>query len=107
MATFEHKLGKTRAGEGTRIWLEGKRLIDHGFTHGAHVRREWHEGKLRLAVVDADTFANLPRVERTTVAGSPDRPIIDIVGAAVREAFPSGKVTATWYADGRCIIKEA
>ena len=107
MATFEHKLGKTRAGEGTRIWLEGKRLIDHGFTHGSHVRREWHEGKLRLAVVDAGTFAALPRVERTTVAGSPERPIIDIVGVAVREAFPSGKVTATWYADGRCIIKGA
>jgi hypothetical protein len=107
MATFNHTLGKTRAGEGTRIWLEGKRLIDHGFTHGAHVRREWHEGKLRLSVVDAAAFEALPRNERTTVAGSAARPIIDITGVAVREAFPSGKVTATWFTDGRCIIKEA
>jgi hypothetical protein len=105
MATFNHTLGKTRAGEGTRIWLEGKRLIDHGFAHGAHVRREWHEGKLRLSVVDAATFETLPRNERTTVAGNAARPIIDITGAAVRDAFPSGKITATWFVDGRCIIK--
>jgi hypothetical protein len=26
-STFTHKLGKTRAGEGTRIWLEGNRLV--------------------------------------------------------------------------------
>jgi hypothetical protein len=107
MATFEHTLGKTRAGEGTRIWLEGKRLIDHGFIHGAHVRREWHEGKLRLSVIDAATFETLARNERTTVAGKPERPIIDITGVQVREAFPSGKITATWFADGRCIIKGA
>ena len=107
MPTFTHKLGTTRAGEGTRIWLEGKRLIVHGFTHGAHVAREWHEGKLRLSVVDLATWEALPRNERTTVAGSAARPIIDITGVQVREAFPSGVVTATWFADGRCIIKGA
>jgi hypothetical protein len=105
MATFEHKLGKTRAGEGTRIWLEGKRLIDHGFVHGAHVMRTWSEGRLHLAVTSEGEWQTLPRSERTTVAGSVERPIIDITGIAVREAFPTGKVTATWYADGRCIIK--
>jgi hypothetical protein len=107
MATFEHKLGKTRAGEGTRIWLEGNRLTEHGFAHGVHVQRLWDEGRLKLAVVDAATFEALPRNERTTVAGSAARPVIDITGVAVREAFPSGRITATWYADGRCIIKGA
>lgn len=107
MPTFTHKLGTTRAGAGTRIWLEGKRLIDHGFTHGAQVRREWHEGKLRLSVVDAATWEALPRPERTTVAGSAARPIIDITGQQVAAAFPGGVVTATWFADGRCIIKSA
>jgi len=29
------KLGKTRAGERSRIWLEGKRLAAHGFAKGA------------------------------------------------------------------------
>jgi hypothetical protein len=105
MPTFPHKLGTTRAGPGTRIWLEGKRLIVHGFTYGALVQRDWHEGQLRLSVVDAATFEALPRNERTTVAGSPARPIIDITGVQVREAFPSGQITATWFVDGRCIIK--
>jgi hypothetical protein len=105
MATFPHKLGTSRAGAGTRLWLEGKRLTDHGFTHGAFVCREWHEGKLRLSVIDAATFEALPRSERTTVAGSASRPIIDITGTQVSQAFPSGHVTATWFTDGRCIVK--
>jgi hypothetical protein len=104
--TFEHRLGKTRAGEGTRIWLEGKRLSDHGFTHGAYVERKWSEGRLVLSVVDADAFDALARADRSTVAGTPQRPILDIVGVAVREAFPSGHVTATW-SQGRCVIKGA
>jgi hypothetical protein len=107
MATFNHTLGKTRAGEGTRIWLEGKRLIDHGFVHGAFVMRTWSEGRLHLAVTSEGEWQTLPRSERTTVAGTAARPIIDITGAAVRDAFPSGKITATWFADGRCIIKGA
>lgn len=105
--TFTHKLGTSRAGNGTRLWLEGKRLADHGFTHGALVAREWHEGKLRLSIVDAATFAALPRNERTTVAGSATRPIVDITGQQVAQAFPSGVVTVTWFEDGRCIIKGA
>lgn len=102
--TFTHKLGKTRAGEGTRIWLEGNRLIAHGFTHGATCQRKWSEGKLIIVTVDAATFDALPRAERTTVAGKPERPIIDIVGEAVRVAFPSGSIEATW-SQGRITIK--
>lgn len=106
MKTFSHKLGTTRAGEGTRICLEGKRLVDHGFTCGAHVLRNWDalEGKLTLRVVSADVFADLPRDERTTVAGKPERPIIDITGQMVRDTFPTGNVTATW-SQGRCVIR--
>ncbi|WP_368508078.1 hypothetical protein [Bradyrhizobium lupini] len=103
---FTHKLGKTRAGEGTRIWLEGKRLLDHGFTHRATCQRKWSEGKLIVVLVDAAAFEQLPRNERTTVAGSAERPIIDIVGEAVRNAFPSGTVEATW-SQGRIVIKGA
>jgi hypothetical protein len=102
--TFTHKLGKTRAGEGTRIWLEGQRLIDHGFTHRATCQRKWSEGKLIVVTVDPEAFDKLPRAERTTVAGSAARPIIDIVGEAVRAAFPSGTVEATW-SQGRIVIR--
>lgn len=104
--TFTHKLGKTRAGEGTRIWLEGQRLLDHGFTHGAHVKRIWWPEKQRLTlmVIDAATFEQLPRNERCTVAGSAARPILDIVGEAVRDTFPTGTVEAGW-SQGRVYIK--
>lgn len=102
--TFTHRLGKTRAGYGTRIWLEGNRLIDHGFTYRAQCERKWSEGKLIVRVVDAATFDQLPRADRTTVSGSDARPVIDIVGENVRNAFPSGQIEATW-SQGRIVIK--
>jgi hypothetical protein len=105
-STFTHKLGKTRAGEGTRIWLEGNRLIAHGFTKGTTCERKWSEGKLVIVTVDAATFEHLPRADRTTVAGTDARPIIDIVGEAVRAAFPGGSIEATWT-QGRVTIKAA
>lgn len=103
--TFTHKLGKTRAGEGTRIWLEGQRLTDHGFVYRAQCQRKWSEGKLIVRVVDAATFDQLPRHERSTVSGSATRPVLDIVGEAVRAAFPSGHIAATW-SQGRVVIME-
>lgn len=104
--TFSHKLGTSRAGAGTRLWLEGKRLADHGFTHGSHFERVWLEGKLTLMTATAKHFDTLPREERGTVAGSAARPIIDITGQQVSQAFPSGLVTVTW-SQGRAVIAEA
>ena len=103
--TFEHKLGKTRAGDGTHIWLEGQRLIDHGFTYRAQCERRWLDGRLIVRVVrDAAAFDELPRANRTTVSGSDGRPVIDIVGLQVRAAFPTGRIEATW-AQGRVSIR--
>lgn len=99
-----HKVGTSRAGEGTRIWLEGARLIAVGFTHKTPVKRKWKEGKLILKTITAKEFEALGRAERTTVAGSKERPIIDITGAAVAETFPSGKVAVSW-SEGRIEIK--
>jgi hypothetical protein len=104
--TFTHKLGKTRAGDGTRLWLEGKRLLDHGFTYRAQCQRKWSEGKLVVRVVDAEAFEQLPHNERTTVSGSEARPIVDIVGAKVRDTFPSGLVAVTW-SKGRVVVEAA
>jgi hypothetical protein len=104
--TFTHKLGTSRAGDGTRLWLEGKRLSDHGFVHTAQCERKWSEGKLIIRVVDAAAFEALARGNRTTVAGSVARPIIDITGEQVAQAFPSGVVSVTW-SQGRCVVSEA
>ena len=92
--SFAHKLGNTRAGNGTRLWLEGKRLLDHGFTHRATCERIWSENKLVIRIVPQDTL--LPRANKTTIAGAIDRPIIDITGAQIARTFPSGQVIVTW-----------
>jgi len=101
---FQTKLGTTRAGERTRIWLEGKRLIAHGFNHAECVAREWSDGKLVLRAVGRATWEALPRDEKTTVAGNAARPIIDIAtervattfsGSHVRVAYRAGHITIT------------
>jgi hypothetical protein len=110
--TFMTKLGTTtKAGERSRIWLEGKRLTAHGFTVGALYRRNWNveEGKLTLRVIDKAHFDQLPRDEKGTVSGKGDKPIIDIVGAKVREVFgaTSDHVTVTFRADHITITRIA
>jgi hypothetical protein len=49
-----------------------------------------------LRPCDSLTWDLLPRDERTLIAGTPSRPIIDITGATVAACFPTGQVTVTW-----------
>jgi len=91
-----HSLGTSRAGNGTRLWLEGKRLQNHGFSHGTLCVRIWSHGLLTIRPCDQDLWNTLERDERTTIAGSAARPIIDITGLQVARAFPSGNVAVTW-----------
>lgn len=106
-STFTHKLGKTRAGEGTRIWLEGKRLIDHGFTYGSTFARDWNDTRdvLTITLCTPEQFDALPRDARGRVSGSDARPVIDIVGQHVAQMFPGGTIAATWT-HGKIIIKK-
>lgn len=106
--TFTHKLGKTRAGEGTRIWLEGQRLIDHGFTHGVLFARDWNDTRdiLTITLCTPEEFNALPRDARGRVSGSAARPVIDIVGQHVAQMFPGGTIAATW-SPNRITIKGA
>lgn len=101
--TFSHKLGTSRAGDGTRLWLEGKRLADHGFSRGTLIERVWGEGKLILMTTTPKHWDTLPRNERGRVAGTEGRPIVDITGAQVAETFPGGVVSVTW-SQGRCVV---
>ncbi len=61
--TITTKPGKTREGERTRVWLEGERLLAHGFTHRALVERQWSKGRLVLLVVPDWQWALLPRTQ--------------------------------------------
>lgn len=94
--TKRHTLGVSRAGNGTRIWLEGKRLAANGFGHGTQCARHWSAGKLTIAPIDSASFDALERDSRSTIAGTPARPILDITGLQVARAFPTGHVLVSW-----------
>ena len=94
--TFHHALGVSRAGAGTRLWLEGKRLLNHGFTLGTPCQRIWAQGKLRLEACSQSHWDQLERQDRTTIAGTVNRPIVDITGARVAACFPTGNVMVSW-----------
>jgi hypothetical protein len=91
--TFVSKLGTARQVSKSRIWIEGKRLVDAGFTVGAYFVKEWlyEEGEpsaiaLRLTKVgDGDVMTTAP----CKVSGKDSKPIIDITGASVRDVFGS------------------
>lgn len=106
-ATFTSKLGTTRAGERSRIWIEGNRLIAHGFFCTAQVQRIWSDDSLVLKLIDDVAFAALPVAERGTVSGKDGKPIIDITGARVTETFGSGTHVAVTYRQGRITIRKA
>jgi hypothetical protein len=97
---FTTKLGKTsKAGERTRIWIEGARLIKAGFEPGTLYRRNWDAdaGRLTLRVIDQTHFDELARDEKGTVSGKGAKPIIDIVGSRVRDMFGEGDTVTVEY----------
>jgi hypothetical protein len=101
--TFETKLGKTsKAGERSRIWLEGKRLVAFGFTTGALFARDWDDkGKvLQLHLISEERFAELPRADKGTVSGKGDKPIIDIVGTRVNAMFGRSETVKVHFVHG-------
>jgi hypothetical protein len=104
MTTSTHRLGKTRAGERSRVWLEGKKLESTGFTQGTLFSKEWLKGKLVIERITQTTFDKLAPINRGTVSGSIGRPVIDITGEKVQNTFKGDTVTATFA--HRCITVE-
>jgi hypothetical protein len=103
--TFVSKLGTTRAGECSRIWIEGNRLTVAGFLPGMKFAKTFTPKSLLLTVIAAAAFDQLPVAERGTVSGKGDKPIIDIVGQAVIDTFTPGTHVAVTYKPGQIIIK--
>ena len=102
---FKSKLSTTRAGERTRIWIEGTRLASHGFTCGLRFSRKWTPATLTLTLISQKQFDELPIAERGTVSGKGTKPIIDVTGAKVAETFGVGTHVAVNYAHGVITIK--
>lgn len=92
---MESKLSATRAGPHTRIWLQGARLIEYGFSPGSKFRKNWTAEKLILTPISETEFKNTTMAERGTISGNTARPVIDIVGRKVVETF--GNPTATAF----------
>lgn len=102
--TFKTKLGTTRAGERSRIWIEGARLVAHGFTAGAFFHRAWADDKLTLRLISEAEYLAAAGVERGKVSGKAGKPIIDITGELVRDTFGTGTHVNVKYAPGRITI---
>ena len=78
------KIGMNRGNP--RLWLEGKLLLDNGFTHGLRytVTRHGNEFSLDCLTITLDTSG------ARKIAGTPQRPIIDINGAKVLQCLAHG-----------------
>ena len=96
MDTFTTKLGNTRAGERSRIWLEGLRVASAGFLPGTQFLKAWADGSLVLTVCTSKQFEAAGRDARGTVSGKGDKPIIDIVGQRVRDTFKGSHVAVRY-----------
>lgn len=102
--TFVTKLGTTRAGDRTRIWLEGARLVAHGFEPGTRFLKSWIDDKLVLSAMP-DAMADTYRAASIgKVSGKGTKPIIDITGARVAETFGAGSHVTVTYRAGRITI---
>jgi hypothetical protein len=76
---FTTKLGTTRAGPSSRIWIEGQRLIAAGFLPGNKIEKDFDPMRrtLWLYHISDDQFATTPHELRGTVSGKGGKPIVD------------------------------
>ena len=108
MEKFTHKLSTARGNERSRIWLERDRLNRAGFTHGKAFRKTWNDKAGTLVLEVAKPGADDKASDFGTVAGTKERPVIDITGERVRVVFGSkGTHVDATYGDGRITIKPA
>jgi hypothetical protein len=105
MDKYRHKLSTHHGVERARVWLEGARLVEAGFTVGARFSVAWTPATLTLSLVAP--FEGR-RAGFGTVSGKGEKPIVDIVGPRVLEAFGahSDHVSVT-YEPGRITVRRA
>lgn len=102
--TFTSKLGKTRAGPRSRIWIEGKRVAAAGFTPMMKYWAVWTPATLTLFT---SPYNEHSYAEERKVSGKGDKPIIDIVGVRVNDTFGAGTHVRVSYGDGVITIRKA
>ena len=104
--TFTTKLGTAKRVERSRIWIEGQRLIDAGFVPGSYFLKGRAIGpRLTLTLLKDDDVINTAPCK---VSGKGAKPIIDITGELVRDAFGSkGTHVTVAFKAGEIVIVPA
>jgi len=81
-----------------RLWLQGPRLLDAGFTPGSKLRSTTHDDCIVLVSEEAG--------DRTVSSKDQGKtPVIDICGRAVSDVFPVGTRIEVSYFPGRIVIR--
>ncbi len=85
--TANHKVGRNRGN--ARVWLEGKNLLSRGITCKTPFSCEIRDDKiiLRFGVREVTRYGKRTGVTHRRVAGTPQRPIIDMNGGWLTEFF--------------------
>lgn len=83
---FRTIIGSNHGKAHSRIWLEGERLTEAGFTVGKFYRRVEANGMIYLHLVPDGTPGGVDRFYK--VSGKGTKPIIDITGSIVARVFP-------------------
>jgi len=92
------KLGTARRVPKSRIWIEGKRLVDAGFTVGKYFHKDKaYQVRSKALAEGRDPYviltctlakaSDICTVMPCKVSGKGEKPIIDITGELVRELF--------------------
>jgi DNA (cytosine-5)-methyltransferase 1 len=72
-----------------RIWIDGKRLANAGFTGGTGYLCYVERGRIVLSLWPIDRLETMIGSRTRKVTGRPDgKPIIDMLGRDVETAFP-------------------
>ncbi len=103
---FRTKLTPLKGIPRSKIWLEGKKLTEHGFGHKQAyiVTPDDTQVTIYLDAVGEDDF--IPTKPRY-VAGTPDRPIIDLGNKTVAKIYEGHTHVDCEFANGSITIRAA
>ena len=87
---FTTKIGAARQVPGSRVWIEGTRLVAAGFTVGL---------RYNLLELDGQLILTLASDGQRKVSGKGDKPIIDLTGDLIRRVFANRPTVNVEYTD--------
>jgi len=88
--TFVSKIGAARQVPGSRVWIEGNRLVAAGFTVGM---------RYNLTEADGQLILTLASDGQRKVSGKGEKPIVDITGDLIRRVFANRPTVTVEYTD--------